>query len=146
MEKLAAIVPVLQGWLDQWVGFLSRLPAEFTLALLLIPIALAIVSKRGAVAIGCIILVLVAYLVFISPSNTAVIVATGFYIGSLVMAVSAIVAQRKSKSLRAEVAVLQSQVSDLAAAEQRRLLRDIRSRTKEGGGNIPNMDSKRPAE
>jgi uncharacterized protein involved in response to NO len=104
------------------------------------------VSKRGAVAIGCIILVLVAYLVFISPSNTAVIVATGFYIGSLVMAVSAIVAQRKSKSLRAEVAVLQSQVSDLAAAEQRRLLRDIRSRTREGGGNIPNMDSKRPAE
>jgi hypothetical protein len=146
LENLAAVVSVLQRWLDQWAAFLTHLPEQFALALLVIPIALAIVSRHWAMAVGCTVLVLIGYLVFISPSNTAVIIGTGVYIGSLVMALSTILARRKEKNFRAEVALLQSQVKDLLAAEHRRLLRDIRSSAKEGFGSGPKPAPKSRAE
>jgi hypothetical protein len=48
---------VLQRWVDQWAEVLPRLPEEIALALLLIPIVLAIVSRLGAMVTGCVTLI-----------------------------------------------------------------------------------------
>jgi hypothetical protein len=141
MENWVAIVPV-QGWVDQWAGFLSRLPGELAIALSVLSVVLAIMSRQWAVVTGCIILILSAFLVFISPSNVAAILGTALYIGSLVMAVSAILARRRAKNSEVDLATLRSQLNDLLESEQRRLLRDIRSSSKERVSNV--LKSKRP--
>ena len=120
---------VVQGWLDGWAGFLSHLPTELTLGVLLVPIVLAIYSRNITLSLGCIILVVAATLVFIAPAHTAVILGTAFYFGSVVASLSAIIARRKFSKFD-EFDVLQRHVNDLMAAEQGRLMRDMRSRSK----------------
>jgi hypothetical protein len=136
MENWMSIVAV-QSWVDQWAAFLSRLSGEVAIALLALSAGLAIMSRHWAVVTGCTILTLSAFLVFISSSNVVAIIGTGLYFGSLVLAVAAILVRRKAKSSEIERATLRSQVDDLLAAEQRRLLRDIRSSSKERVSNSP---------
>ena len=126
MERWPVIVPVVQDWLDRWAVFLSDLPLELALALLLLPIVLAIFSRNIAVGVGCIIMVVAAGLVFVAPANTAAILGSALYLGSVVASLAAIIARRKSSKF----AILQMQVSDLMAADQRRLMRDMRSQSK----------------
>jgi hypothetical protein len=135
LENLLAIVPVLQGWADQWAKILSSLSVEIAMALSLLPIALALVSKRWGVIAGCAILSFCAFLIFISPSNLAQILEATLYLGSLVIAASAIFARRKAKGIEINLATLRAEVDDLSAAEQRRLLRDIRS-SKDRASNV----------
>jgi hypothetical protein len=136
LENWLAIVPVLQGWVDQWAGILSRFSVEIAIALSLLPIALAITSKQWGVIAGCVILTFCAFLIFISPSNLAAILETTLYLGSLVIATAAIFARRKAKNIEINLAMLRAEVDDLSAAEQRRLLRDIRSSPKDRAGNV----------
>jgi hypothetical protein len=105
------VVTVVQDWLDGWAGFLSRLSTELTLAVLLLPIVLAIFSRNIALSLGCIISVVAATLVFLAPAHTAVILGTAFYLGSVVASLSAIIARRKISKFD-EFAVLQRQVNE----------------------------------
>jgi hypothetical protein len=129
LEHWPVVITVVQDWLDGWAAFLSRLPTELTLAVLLLPIVLAIFSRNIALSLGCIISVVAATLVFLAPAHTAVILGTALYLGSVVASLSAIIARRKFSKFD-EFAVLQRQVNDLMAAEQTRLMRDMRSRSK----------------
>ena len=43
LDHWPAVAPVMQDWLDQWTALLSGLPRELAVALLLLPIALAII-------------------------------------------------------------------------------------------------------
>jgi hypothetical protein len=129
LEHWPEIVTVVQDWLDRLAAFLYRLPIELALAVLLLPIVLAILSRNIALSLGCIIAVLAATLVFLAPAHTAVVLGIALYLGSVVASLLAIIVGSKFSKFD-EIAVLQRQVNDLMAAEQERLMRGTRSRSK----------------
>ena len=65
------ITPLLQFWLDQFTTFLARVPGSVVLAALVVPVVVAILSKRTFFTLGSLILGLIALLAFVTPSNTA---------------------------------------------------------------------------
>lgn len=136
MEKGLVVVGILQGWLDYWSGLLTKVPLEVLLALVVLPIALVLVSRQWVIVLGCIVLSVAAFLIVISPSNYVAILATALYIGSLVTALSCIVARQRAKSAEVDFATLRLHVRDLLDSDQRRLLRDIRSSSKDRDGKL----------
>ena len=126
------VAPIAHAWLSQWAALVSEIPEEVALAAVLLPIALAIFSKRAIAIWGSTLLAMIALCAFVAPSNGAAILATGVYLGSLILALSSIVARHKSKSLQADVARLRkdmdrlrSDVNILLHAEQRRFMREL---------------------
>ncbi len=72
LEDWPLIVPLLQSWLGQWTEVLSSVPVTIALAALLLPVALAIFSRRIGFIIACAFLATVALCAFLSPANTTV--------------------------------------------------------------------------
>ena len=133
MPDWQLIVPLLQSWLDQLAVFLSRVPQGIALAAILLPVALAIFSRQMVAVLGCILLAVIAFCALVAPSNMAVTLASGAYLGSLIIALAGIVARRKAgalEAIRAEFANLRKDVNRLSAAEQRRVLIELRSSPK----------------
>ncbi len=122
---------IVQSWLDQCAALLSKVPVGTAFAAILLPVVLAIFSKRVMVVLGCILLAVIAFSVFVAPSNTAVTLAAGVYFGSIILAVSGIVSRRKAKVHRAEFALLREDVKRLLDAEHRRILKKVTSSKKE---------------
>ena len=98
---LGDITPLVQSWLGQWAALLSNIPDGVMLAALLLPIALAVFSKRLIVLLGCILLAATFFSALIAPSNVAVTLATGVYLGSVILAASGVVSRRKAKVYQA---------------------------------------------
>jgi len=131
------IVPLLQSWLDQWAGLLSGAPEGWALAALLLPLVLAIVSRQIAAALGSILLAAIALCAFVSPSKATAVLATGFYLGSLIVALSGILARRRAGQFQAELTSLRADVSRMLAAEESRFLSELRSSSKERNPGMP---------
>jgi hypothetical protein len=133
------VTPLVHSWLSQLATLVSEIPEDLAFAVLL-PIALAIFSKRPIAIWGSTLLAIIALCAFVAPSNGAAILATGIYLGSLVLALSSIVAGRKGKALQAEIASLRKdmdglrgEVTMLSHAEQRRFMRELNKQ----GGDVP---------
>lgn len=114
-----------QSWLDQGAALVSKIPMGVALAATLLPVALAIFSRRLTAILGCTLLALFAFSVFVAPSNMAATLVAGAYLGSILFAVSGIVSRRKSKKHCAEFAILQKDVKRLLDAEHRRILKKV---------------------
>ena len=133
------VAPLVQSWLSQWAALLSKAPEAVALAAILLPVALAAFSKRLIVLLGCILLAVVSFCALVTPSDIAVTFATGAYLGSVIIAVSGIVARRKARIRRAEFARLREDVKHLREDakhllndQQRRFLTSLKSSEKEG--------------
>jgi hypothetical protein len=129
LVSLQLIGPMMHSWLDQGVGLLSRVPETAALAAILLPVVLAIFSKQIIIVMGCLLLSVIAFYVFVAPSNMAVTLAFGAYLGSLITALSGIAAHRKAKSLQVELERLRTNVNDLMATDERRFLSELKSST-----------------
>ena len=130
------VATIAHSWLSQWATLASEIPEEVALAAVLVPIVLAIFSKRAIAIWGSTLLAMIALCAFVATSNGVAILATGVYLGSLILALSSIVARQKSKTLQAEVASLrkdmdqlQGDVNMLSHAEQRRFMRELNQRS-----------------
>ena len=139
MENWQIVTPVVQSWLSQWAALLSKAPETVALAAMLLPIALAAFSKRLIVLLGCILLAVVSFCALVTPSDIAITLATGAYLGSVIIAVSGLVARRKARIRRAEFARLREDVKHLREDakhllndQQRRFLTSLKSLEKEG--------------
>jgi hypothetical protein len=125
MEQWQIVDWPFQSLLDQGAALLSKVPVGMALAATLLPVALAIFSKRLTVMLGCTLLALIAFSVFVAPSNVATTLVAGAYFGSIMFAVSGIVSRRKAKAHRAEFALLREDVKRLLDAEHRRILKKV---------------------
>jgi hypothetical protein len=128
----------VQSLLSRWAAFLSEIPESVALATILLPIALAIFSKRLIVLLGSILLALISFCVLVAPANLAEALATGFYLGSLTIALSGIIARRRAKPLQVlqdEVERLRRDVNALSDAEQRRFIKELKGQ--EGVSIVP---------
>jgi len=122
-----SIVSQLRSCLDQASALLSGVPEDMALAALLVPVALATLSKRLMVVLGSLLLSATAFCTFVAPSNSPATLAIGIYLGGLFVALSGIVTSRKARIYRDELAGLRSDVNQLLHSDQRRLLTEIRS-------------------
>jgi hypothetical protein len=131
LDDWRLIGPIIHSWLDQGAGLLSKVPETVALAAILLPVVLAIFSKRIIIVVGCLMLAVIGFYVFVVPSNMAVTLAFGVYFGSLIIALSGIAAHRKAKSLQVELETLRKNVNDLMVADERRFLSELKSSTEE---------------
>jgi len=123
------VAPLVHPLLSRWAAFLSEVPESIALAAILLPIALAIFSKRLIVLLGSILLALVSLCLPVAPANLAEVLATAFYLGSLTIALSSSIARRRAKPLQVlqdEVDRLRREVSALSHAEQRRYIKELK--------------------
>ena len=125
MEQWQIVDWPFQSWLDQGTALMSQIPVEVALAATLLPVALAIFSKRLTVILGCTLLALLAFSVFVAPSNMATTLVAGAYFGGIVFAVSGFFSRRKDKEHRAEFDLLREDVKRLLDAEHRRILKKV---------------------
>jgi hypothetical protein len=135
------IVPLLRSWLDQWTAASPRVSEGAAIAVLLLPVALAILSKRMVVVLGCILLAAIAFCTFVTTSNMAMILAGGVYLGSLIVALSGISACRRDRALQVELDLLRRDVRELLAAEDRRSIKALKSTSEERSASISRTPS-----
>jgi hypothetical protein len=128
--------PLVQSWLDQWAALLSRLPDGVAIAAILLPVVLAVFSRRMVVLISCVIGAVIAFCTFVAPSYAAVILAAGVYLGCVIISLMGIVSRRKAAALHADFVQLRRDVDNLLAAENRRFLSGLRAPTKEQSADI----------
>ena len=112
----------MQERLDRSAMFLSDLPPALLLALLLLPIVLVIFSRNIVLGLICLIMVFAAGLIFIAPTNAALILSIALYVGSVFASLMAIITRRRNRD---DLTILRMQVGDLMAAEQRRILLNV---------------------
>ena len=143
MDDWRLIGPIIHSWLDQGAGLLSKVPETVALAAILLPVVLAIFSKRIIIVVGCLMLAVIGFYVFVVPSNMAVTLAFGVYFGSLIIALSGIAAHRKAKSLQVELETLRKNVNDLMVADERRFLSELKSSTEERRTDGPTIRTSR---
>ena len=131
-EELAAVATIVFWAAGNLIlGLLSRRALErrndeLPISLTRPTASLAIFSKRLIVALGCILLAVIAFCIFVAPSNMAVTLATGVSLGSLIIALSGIL-QAEFASLREDVKRLLEEVNGLSNAEQRRFMKELKS-------------------
>jgi hypothetical protein len=133
----------VQSWLDQWAALLSRLPEGVAIAAILLPMVLAIFSRRMVVLVSCIIGAVIVFCTFVAPSYTAAILAAGVYLGSVIVALTGIVSRRKAPVLHADFAQLRQDVDNLLAAENRRFLSGLRGSKEEQSANVSTIPASR---
>ena len=139
LDDWQLIGPLMHSWLDQAAGLLSRVSETAALGAILLPVVLAIFSKRIIIVVCCRTLSVIAFFFFVAPSNTAVTLAFGVYFGSLVVALSGIAAHRKAKSLQVELERLQKNVNGLLLADERRLLHQLKFSVEERRADEPTI-------
>ena len=137
MKDFQLTIPLLQSWLDQWAGLMSGASREWVLAALALPALLAILARRLIATLGCLLLAAIAFCVLVSPSNATAVLATGLYVGSLITALSGVLARRKEARFQAELASLRSDVNRILAVEESRLLSELRSSSRERNPGMP---------
>jgi hypothetical protein len=122
-----SFITSLPGRLDEWAAYLTRVPLEIVLAALLLPIVLAIFSKRVLVVLGCVLIVVVAFCAFAAPGSLAAILAVGIYLGALLIAMGGIAARRRTGALQARLDSLQLDMERLMSDQERRYLAKLRA-------------------
>ena len=125
------LTPLTQSWLGQGTALASKIPEGVALAALLVPVALAIFSGRVFVLLGCLLLTTISFCALVAPANIPVTLAAGVYLGSVIIALSGIVARQKARARQAEFARLREDVERLLNDEQRHFLKGLRSSEKE---------------
>lgn len=131
-----SIVSQLQSSLHQWTTLPSGVPEGTALVALLLPVVLAIFSKRLIVVLGCLLLSVMAFCIFVAPSNITTMLAAGIYLGSVFVALSGIVARRKARTFQNELANLRSDLDQVLHADERRLLRELQSSSVERNTSV----------
>lgn len=121
--------------MQPWLSHLTEgtTPA---IAAILVPIVFAIFSRRLSVVFGTFVLALASICIFLAPLKAPEIIAISFYVGSLIIAASGIIARQKARALQTEIDRLREAVNNLSAAAERQLLLEIR--------RLPDEEKNRP--
>src|ERR1039457_3970519 len=119
-------ITYLQPWFDRLDSFLATRPKEIWLAAVFLPIVFAVFSRRTAVFLGSVLTAGIALFVVLEPNSVTLIVATGAYAGSLLVAIFGIQTRRRHLAAHAELISLRSKLNYLKMAEERRFLVELK--------------------
>jgi len=124
------LMQLLHGWLQDLDSALVRMPTSIQLAALVLPIAMGAYSRQFFALVGAIFFAAGAILILLEPEFIRTIAVVGAYLGSIILAGVGISAQRKYRSVRAELATLRSDINHLLVAESRRFMVELNSGAK----------------
>jgi hypothetical protein len=132
----------MQSWLSHFPAHISGITL---IVATLVPIALAIFSRRLTVVLGALVLALASVCILLAPANAAEIVAIGFYFASLIIAVSGIVARKTAKALQTEIDRLRQDVNSLSIAAGRRFAKELNKERERITGDVsPRTHASKP--
>src|SRR5262245_32789930 len=100
---------------------------ELIFAVLLLPVFLAMFSRRILILSGAILLAGIALLSVLEPAYLSTIVAVSAYIGCVVLSILGIQARRRDATIKAELMALRKIVNEVQQAESRRIVAELRS-------------------
>jgi hypothetical protein len=103
---------------------------------MLLPVVLAIFSRRILVLVSCTIGTIIVFCTFVAPAYAAVALAAGVYLGCIVIALSGVFSRQKAAALHADVTQLRRDVDNLLAAEDRRFMSGLQASADERSANI----------
>ena len=119
-------ITYLQPRFDRLDSFLPNVPKEIWLAAFFLPIVLALFSRRTVMFLGSVLTAGIALFVVLEPNSVTLIVATGAYAGSLLVAIFGIQTRRRHLAAHAELISLRSKLNDLRMAEEQRFLVELK--------------------
>src|SRR4051794_9624946 len=118
------IAPLVFG-LDRAQSFLENAPDHF--AILIIPIVFAVISRNLLTLLAVTCLSIITAGALLRPASVGVLIAIGSYLGSLFVAMLALLYRRKENRVETRLADLRADVDELRLAEERRALVELRS-------------------
>jgi uncharacterized membrane protein YccC len=123
----------MQIWPNQltWLGVVA----------ILVPVVIAIFSRRFTVVLGALFFALASVCILLAPANAAEIVAAGFYLGSLIVAIFGVIAHQKSRALQTEIDQLRKDVNSLSTAAGRRFVKELKENQKRGNSPTSKAES-----
>jgi hypothetical protein len=131
-HRINDVVSLLTQYIDHFVQFVQGIDAPTLAALLLVPILIAALSRKVLLAIASAVLSLVSLLLIINPVSATGVLGVAGGIGSFLVAMGSICGRRRSTALRdlhKEIERLTKRADRLEAAESRRLLLEVKTRT-----------------
>jgi hypothetical protein len=112
-------------WLDQSAAVLGRMPGAAAIAILLLPLVPAAISRRLPTLFGALLLVIMAALLLAGPAPGATTIAIGTFLGSVIVATSGMTARRRDEALRAELRTLRSELNQVLAVQSRQFIVEL---------------------
>ena len=122
------ILESLGRWLDWLVQHLNASASDLALALLLLPILLAFLSRQLVAILGTALLAIVAVVARLIPEQIGSIIVLSGFVGSFILALHGVLSWREHRALQIQLAQLREEVLRLQVAEDRRFLGNLQSR------------------
>ena len=131
-QRIKDVVSLFTQCIDHLIQFVQGFDAATLAALLLVPVLIAALARKIVLALASAVLSLVSLMLIINPASATGVLGVAGGIGSFLVALGSICGRRRSTALgdlRKEIGRLTKRVDRLEAAESRRLMLEVKTRT-----------------
>jgi hypothetical protein len=131
-HRIKDVVGLVTQYVDQLLQFVQGLDVPTLAALLLIPVLIAALARKVVLALASALLTIVSLMLIINPASATSVLGVAGGIGSFLIALGSICGRRRSNALRnlqKELKHLTERVERTEAAENRRMLLELKTRT-----------------
>jgi hypothetical protein len=131
-SRIKDVVGLVTQYVDQLLQFVQGLDVLTLAALLLIPVLIAALARKVVLALGSALFSIVSLMLIINPASATSVLAVAGGVGSFLIAFGSICGRRRSNALRnlqKELKHLTERVERTEAAEGRRMLLELKTRS-----------------
>jgi K+-sensing histidine kinase KdpD len=131
-HRIKDVVGLVTQYVDQLLQFVQGFDVPTLAALLLIPVLIAALARKVVLALASALLSIVSLMLIINPASATSVLGVAGGIGSFLIALGSICGRRRSNALRnlqKELKHLTERVERTEAAENRRMLLELKTRT-----------------
>jgi hypothetical protein len=130
-QRIKDVVDLLAENLEHFVQFVQGFSATTIAALLVVPVLIAALARKAVLTLASALLSLVSLMLIINPASATSVLGVAGGIASFLVALGSIYERRRTTALRhlhKEMEGLTERTGRLEAAEQRRMLLELRKR------------------
>ena len=130
-QRIKEVVDLLAQYVDHLVQFAQGFGPTTLAVLLLVPILITALTRKVLLTLASALLALVSFMLIINPGAASSVLGVAGGIGSFLVALASILGRRRSAALRdlqKELGHLAERADRLEAAEQRRMLLELRAK------------------
>lgn len=123
----ASVMSLLSTQLGQVGPYLTTVPVGAAAAVLVVVLVLAAASPRFLAVAGTVLPIAAILMILSSPASSSTIIATGSYFACIVIALVGYQVWHNTRTIKAELAALQSEVEMVANSDSRRRMMELTS-------------------